>query len=66
MCRRDQGLNLFAQALHGLFHIPITHGLVPRRIPLDFRAIGCHVAQLYQPRFTGQAHHLDKHLFEGL
>ena len=63
---RHQRLNLLAQALHGLLHVPITHRLVPRRIALDFRAIGRHVAQLHQPRFARQTHHLHEHVFECL
>src|SRR5262249_45056625 len=29
ICLRHQGLNLLAQTLHSLLHIPITHRLVP-------------------------------------
>jgi hypothetical protein len=63
---RHQGLNLLAQALDFLLHIAITHRFVPRRIPLDFRPIGRHVAQPHQPSLTRQTHHLHKHIFEGL
>ena len=37
-----------------------------RRITLDFRPIGRHVAQLHQARLGRQAHHLHKHVLERL
>jgi hypothetical protein len=64
--RCDQGRNLFAHALHFLGHIPVTHGLVPRGMALDFWAIGGHVAQLHASGFARQARHVHTHLCEGL
>ena len=64
--RRHQDLTLLAQALHFLLHIPITHRLVTRRIALDFRAIGRHVAQLHQPCGSRQTHHVHKDVCERL
>ena len=34
-----QGFNLLPQTLHSLLHIPLTHGLMTRRMALDFRPI---------------------------
>ena len=66
VCLRHQGLNIFAHALDCLLHIPITHRLVPRRIALDFRAIGRDVPQLHQPGFSRQTHYVYKYVCERL
>src|SRR6266852_5067314 len=66
LCLRHQGFDGFAQTLHFLLHIAITHGLVTRRIALDFRPIGRHVTSCHQPCCGCQAHNLYKHLLEGL
>ena len=50
--------------LRCLLHISVAHRLVTRRIALDFCAIGRHVAQLHQPRFSCQTYHRDKHVDE--
>src|SRR5713226_741299 len=63
---RHQGFDGFAQTLHFLRHLAITHGLVTRRIALDVRPIGRHVASFHQPRGCCQTQNLYKHLLEGL
>lgn len=64
--RRDEGRKRCAPALHCLVPLPVTHGLVPRRMALDCRALGRHVAQLSQTCCARQAHHLHNHLFAGI
>ena len=63
---RHQSLNVFAQAVGFLTHIAIAHGFVPRGVPLHFRPIGCHIAQLHQPRLARHTQYLGKDVAKGL
>ena len=63
---RHQGLNGFAQAVGFLLHIARAHRLVPRRIALSFRPIGCDIAQLHHPCLARDPQHLHKHIAEGV
>ena len=60
----EQGCHLGPQSLDLLLHVAIAHGLVPRRVGTELRAVEGQVAQLDHPQFARDTEHLDEQVLE--